>query len=197
MSLESSPLKESVVDMSDMITAPAGRSLRKVGKKTKKYSFSRWKKMELLDLCEKLKLDDISTSATKTVVIDLVERYLASLAHPLDTEIEFPELKDYFDSVQPASDEEHVAPIVVEKENNNDATNYNTLNFKENEISGNDDETPFKFNLQERFCDIVESTKILNENVQDFFSSLITITIIFQIIEALLLIKNKTPKGGS
>ncbi|SMN22176.1 similar to Saccharomyces cerevisiae YEL017W GTT3 Protein of unknown function with a possible role in glutathione metabolism [Maudiozyma saulgeensis] len=189
MSVESSPLKESVVDMSsEFIANPEEKNHKKVAKKAKKYSFGRWKKIDLLDLCEKLKIDDIPTSANKNTVLEILEDHLSTLTEPLDTEIEFPELKDYFDSLEPSVFEERVAQFAAE--GNSDEKNYNTLNFKDNDASGEGNMIPFKFNLQERFCDIVESTKILNENVQDFFSSLITITIIFQIIEALLLIQD-------
>ena len=163
-------------------------------KESKPYSFKRWKKTELLDLCNKMHWEDVPTGEKKAAIIEFVEDHLYALPGPLDTEVEFPELKSFFESTDftevsaspAASGADHTMHDAASEESEEDPaaeSNYNKLNFSE-EPTGE----PFLFNLQERFTDIVENTKVLNENVQDFFSSLITITVIFQIVEFLLIV---------
>lgn len=62
----------------------------------KKYSFERWRKIDLLDLADKLNIY-IATSAKKDDVIKILETYLDSLDSPLDT-LEYPELSQYYSS---------------------------------------------------------------------------------------------------
>ncbi|CCK71575.1 Gtt3p KNAG_0H01610 [Huiozyma naganishii CBS 8797] len=62
----------------------------------KPYSFKRWKKVELLDLTNKLKLGDIPTSVKKDELIELVENHLYSMEGRLDG-LEYPELKAFYD----------------------------------------------------------------------------------------------------
>ena len=189
MSNPVSPLKESIVDMTANGTPSSD---------IERYNFNRWLKFDLIELADKLQLDNIPSSAKKSEIIEGIEEDLYARNEPLDTVIDFPELKDYFDKLieegyynNTSNNNPVVAPIVKETkitdddDDSNDDKNYNKLNFKDD-----DNSNTFKFNLQEKFCDIIESTKQINENVQDFFSSLITITIIFQIIEAILLIQD-------
>lgn len=166
-------------------TGPVGQSDDMTQEPVKQYSFARWKKAELLDLCNKLKLEEVPTSTRKNDLIDLVEEHLYALPQPLETEIEFPELKAFFDSFTAINGEEAKFDDQTSVRDESGKQNYNLLNFKE--ITS---KVPFKFDLQDRFTDIIESTKKLNENVQDFFSSLITISIIFQIIEFVMLIQD-------
>lgn len=60
----------------------------------KKYSFDRWRKIDLLDLADKLNIY-IATSAKKDDVIEILETYLDSLDSPLDP-LEYPELSQYY-----------------------------------------------------------------------------------------------------
>ncbi|CCF59701.1 hypothetical protein KAFR_0H02920 [Kazachstania africana CBS 2517] len=59
-------------------------------------TFDRWKKAELLDLVNKLKLDDVSFNLKKMDMIKVIEDHLSRLGEPLDTEVEFPELKSFY-----------------------------------------------------------------------------------------------------
>lgn len=68
----------------------------------KKYSFSRWRKIDLLDLADRLNIY-IATSAKKDDVIGIVENYLNSLDAPLDT-LEYPELSEYYSSFRDDGD---------------------------------------------------------------------------------------------
>ncbi|KAG0658242.1 hypothetical protein C6P45_002223 [Maudiozyma exigua] len=188
MSKPVSPVKENNVDM----TINGYKS----SSDFERYNFNRWLKADLIDLSDKLKLDHVPSSAKKYEIIEKIEEDLYKRKEPLDTVIDFPELKDFFDNLIEEGYYNNgdlvTAPIIKETKvtdspSEDNDTNYNKLNFKDDI---NDDNNSFKFNLQEKFCDIIESTKQINENVQDFFSSLITITIIFQIIEAILLIQD-------
>ncbi|CCD24448.1 Gtt3p NDAI_0D01340 [Naumovozyma dairenensis CBS 421] len=60
--------------------------------------FNRWKKADLLDLINKLKISDIPTSTRKYDLIEIIQDYLIELGKPLDYDHEFPELKGFYKS---------------------------------------------------------------------------------------------------
>lgn len=62
-------------------------------------SLDRWKKIELLDLAEKLGLEP-SNSSTKAVLVQAITEHLESLNSPLDLE-DYPELFTYYENRQP------------------------------------------------------------------------------------------------
>lgn len=64
----------------------------------KRYSFGRWKKIDLLDLADKLNIY-MPTSAKKDAIILAVEEYLRGLQAPLDT-LEYPELSQYYNALK-------------------------------------------------------------------------------------------------
>lgn len=47
-------------------------------------TFARWRKAELFDLMNKLKITDVSNSTKKSDMIVLIEHYLENLSAPLD-----------------------------------------------------------------------------------------------------------------
>lgn len=158
--------------------------------------FVRWKKAELLDLLSKFRVTDIPNHAKKSDLIETVLNHLDSLATPLDCEIDYPELKEYFESYGGNRDEPHEegsegsegseasedseSSASGEEEQSLDTKkNYNLLSFK----SCEDCKEMFKFNFQDQFCDIIQSTKKFNEDVQDFLSAISTISVIFTLIE--------------
>ncbi|CCE62064.1 hypothetical protein TPHA_0B03920 [Tetrapisispora phaffii CBS 4417] len=63
---------------------------------TKKSVFSRWNKTAILDLIEKLKVNDIPYSLKKTELIGLLENHLKTLDTPLDDVLEYPELVEFY-----------------------------------------------------------------------------------------------------
>lgn len=60
-------------------------------------TFSKWRKAELFDLMNKLKITDVSHSARKSDMITLVEHYLDNLEAPLDYIHDFPELQSFYE----------------------------------------------------------------------------------------------------
>lgn len=62
-------------------------------------AFTKWKKSDLIDLADKLKLGGTPNSARKQLVIEHVENYLRSLPVPLSL-LEYPEL-EYFYEIDP------------------------------------------------------------------------------------------------
>ncbi|CCC71218.1 hypothetical protein NCAS_0G03310 [Naumovozyma castellii] len=175
--------------------------------------FSRWKKWELHDLAEKLKIDDLPQASKKQVLVDAVLDYLVNLGKPLDYEHEFPELRTFYESSfwssvknesassqevsasdeQPSGSEDEKLPDEPKTES---STNFNTLNFKEID----EEEAKlgknfmnkchqFKFNFQEYVSDVINGTKRFNENVQDFLSTLATVDAMFYSVELFFLIK--------
>ncbi|GMM56853.1 Gtt3 protein [Maudiozyma humilis] len=184
----SSPAK----DTSMSAASPADADSASSASAPAPYSFKHWKKVELVDLCNKMHLEDVPIKEKKAVLIEFLEDHLYALPGPLDTEVDFPELRSFFDHTQysenVANHTLHDAASDEDSENASAAstTNYNKLNFSEEKAA----DEPFLFNLQERFTDIVDCTKQLNENVQDFFSSLITITVLFQTVEFLLIVQD-------
>ncbi|KAL3233160.1 Glutathione transferase 3 [Nakaseomyces bracarensis] len=60
-------------------------------------SFSKWRKAELFDLMNKLKITDVSHSTRKSTMIMLIEHYLDNLEAPLDYIHDFPELQSFYE----------------------------------------------------------------------------------------------------
>lgn len=69
-------------------------------------SLDRWKKIELLDLAEKLGLEP-SNSSTKAVLVQAITEHLESLNSPLDLE-DYPELFTYYENRQPVGRQSEV-----------------------------------------------------------------------------------------
>ena len=63
-------------------------------------TFARWRKAELFDLMNKLKITDVSNSTKKSDMIVLIEHYLENLSAPLDYMHDFPELQTYYEDKQ-------------------------------------------------------------------------------------------------
>lgn len=64
----------------------------------KNYSFDRWRKIDLLDLADRLNLY-VTSHAKKDDVVRIIDNYLKALDTPLDT-LEFPELSQYYNSLK-------------------------------------------------------------------------------------------------
>ncbi|CAL9729959.1 hypothetical protein MOUN0_I03180 [Monosporozyma unispora] len=64
----------------------------------KSFSFDRWKKIDLLDLADRLNLY-VTSNTKKDAVIETIEDFLESLDSPLDT-FEYPELTQYYGFVK-------------------------------------------------------------------------------------------------
>lgn len=169
-------------------------------------SFSRWKKVELLDLAEKLRLPKITSSARKSDLIALIEDHLNVLNEPLDVEVDYPELKSFYDAIvvkheqdDDSDDQGSISATVSEEslpenvlddvqedtpEAVNDTDNFNTLNF-----SDNDDDSTFKFGFENYLSDIVVQFKRFNESVQDSLSTIQSINAIFYLIEFYFIVR--------
>ncbi|EDO17622.1 hypothetical protein Kpol_1061p48 [Vanderwaltozyma polyspora DSM 70294] len=83
--------------------------------------FQKWKKTDLLDLIEKLKINDISYQSKKTTLIQIIENYLNSLDVPLLDIVEYPELQSFYcsDDYIPKSTKRtnnHVDDLLVKAE---------------------------------------------------------------------------------
>lgn len=148
-------------------------------------TFSRWRKVELLDLAEKLKLPNVAHNVRKNELIHEIEDHLNVLNEPLDVEVDYPELKSFYESVvlkHEDEDEEQAAAVKAEEEEEEesvDDTNYNKLDFSEEE----DDDSTFKFGFENHLADIVVRVKELNESLQDSLSTIQSIDAIFFLIE--------------
>lgn len=152
-------------------------------------TFSRWRKVELLDLAEKLKIQDIPHSVRKNELIHKIEDHLNVLNEPLDVEVDYPELKSFYDAiVLKHENEEEAEPAVEadeEEEESVEDTNYSKLDFSEEE----DDDSTFKFGFENYVSDIVVRVKQWNESLQDSLSTIQSIDKIFYLIEFYFIIR--------
>ncbi|QLG71345.1 hypothetical protein HG535_0B03850 [Zygotorulaspora mrakii] len=170
-------------------------------------TFSRWRKVELLDLADKLHISGIPGSIRKNDLISVIESHLTRLGEPLDVDVEYPELKSFYDSVvksaEESSDVETESQIddlendvqldieaVLDSES---ADNFNDLNLTqesetqtESDAEGNETETegePFRFNFQNYLSDIKDNVMSANDAAQEFLSTTKTIETLFGSIE--------------
>ncbi|SCU99147.1 LADA_0H17854g1_1 [Lachancea dasiensis] len=70
-------------------------------------SLKKWKKVELLDLADKLEIH-VSNSSTKAKIVDAIDKHLKELDEPLDLK-EFPELATYYEESAASSEDESVS----------------------------------------------------------------------------------------
>lgn len=144
-------------------------------------TFSRWRKVELLDLAEKLKLPNVAHNVRKNDLIHTIEDHLNVLNEPLDVEVDYPELKSFYDSIVLKHEEEPEVTAEEEDEESveEDNKNYNKLDFSEED----DDDSTFKFGFENYLSDIVVKVKEFNESLQDSLSTIQSIDKIFYLIE--------------
>lgn len=151
---------------------------------------SRWKKVELLDLAEKLRLDRVANSVRKSELVAMIEEHLGVLSEPLDVEVDYPELKSFYDAVaeaveQPVADlVESAGPLrspsaTATEESEPDG--FSKLDFSEDRDGH--DYTPFKFAFHEYLSDVVDRVQRFNESVQDSLSTIQSVDSIFAVIE--------------
>lgn len=222
-----------------------------------RYDFHRWKKTELRDLINKLDIPNVKANSTKTELVDSLEAYLYSLPKKLETELEYPELRSFYSSLDGAkreddsrtmpgtrssrSTEHHVtrlsmnlgevtedgndAEVGEDEEAGNKAYSHISISTRDEEkerqfgrttlrnrksgrehVSTLDAEeveelnSPNAGNLMMRGYNDEENTTLrsmigdgvrhLNRNIQDFMSSLATISVIFCLIEFLIIVQH-------
>lgn len=158
-------------------------------------TFSRWRKVELLDLAEKLKISNIPNHVRKNDLIDTIESHLNILNEPLDIEVDYPELKSFYDSVVTKHEEEEEEGEDDQEQEQEQSTfldtsksNFNTLNFSEKSAE-DEKEDSFKFNFQNYLSDIISQVKNVNESIQDSLSTIHSIDIILFLIEFYYILK--------
>lgn len=169
-------------------------------------TFSRWRKVELLDLAEKLKIADVANNVRKNELITLIEEHLALLGEPLDIDVEYPELKSFYHSMikeESVSDSEtesqeddinndlpldSVIDVVLNPESeeygdNLDFENQTDTQTESETDNENGSEAEFRFDFQNYLYDIKDNVVSVNDAVQDFLSTTRTIETIFGAIE--------------
>lgn len=195
----------------------------------KVYSFDRWKKIDLLDLADRLNLY-VTSHAKKDDVVKLIEAHLKTLDTPLDT-LEYPELSQYYSSLRgdesdndadrsrlrirvkttSTDSDDNIIDVKTEDpdssfldENNSGAIEadvggetvktpmkknyFNNLLFNINNSIENNKAAAFKFDLHERFTDVVNKTSEYNEKVQEYLADLETVYRFFILIEFIFLV---------
>ena len=181
--------------------------------------FQRWKKTDLLDLLEKLKINDISYQTKKPDLIRILQEHLDSLDQPLDDILEYPELQSFYEYDEPqtvsnAVEEQGEQPTGKDKKTYFNFLDFSLINKKddvkekveaiadvgstganqESTATQRDDsdsahEGGFKFNFQNYMNDIMEQARQLNEDVQDHLSTVYSISLICYLVEFTLLFK--------
>lgn len=167
--------------------------------------FSRWRKAELFDLMNKLKISDVSHSAKKSEMIALIEYYLDNLDAPLDFVHDFPELQAFY---------EDRAQLKIESDVDDDdelgiATDTNsTTDEVEVEVEDEDDEEEVllqrgqldkqaaaagpRSELEKTWDGIVDKTVAINDTVKDTLSSITSVELIFSLVELAMLARHST-----
>ncbi|QLQ82565.1 hypothetical protein HG537_0H03280 [Torulaspora globosa] len=141
-------------------------------------SFNRWKKVELLDLADKLKLN-VANSIRKNELIAIIEDHLNVLSEPLDVEVDYPELKSFYDAIvvkhetdeATASEEEPVEETVLD--------GFSKVDFSEQ----SDEDSTFKFAFEEYLSDVAARVRSANESLQDSLSTIQAVDALFYAIE--------------
>lgn len=176
-------------------------------------TFARWRKAELFDLMNKLKITDVSNSTKKSDMIVLIEHYLENLSAPLDYMHDFPELQTYYedkqqlkiesdiedelDKISSTSEDMEYGEDIDMKEETSETSSDSSAEETETVVEKKDynnldfSEEPtklqdFKFNFDQILDDIIDRAYIINENVKDYLSSISAVESIFTIIELIL-----------
>lgn len=159
-------------------------------------TFSRWRKVELLDLAEKLKISNIPNHVRKNDLIDTIESHLNILNEPLDIEVDYPELKAFYDSIVTKHEGEQDGEEDQDQEQDQSTfldtskSNFNTLNFHQSSTEEDEKEKHgFKFDFQNYLSDIISQVKTVNESIQDSLSTIHSIDIILFLIEFYYIVK--------
>lgn len=153
-------------------------------------SFSRWKKVELLDLAEKLRLANVGNSVRKSELIAMIEEHLNVLGEPLDVEVDYPELRSFYDAVvkretpEEEAPEEPMEPLgepageTVGEEIVDEPAGFNRLDF-----SDSDEDSTFKFAFEDYLADVARRVRRANESVQDSLSTMRAVNALFYAVE--------------
>ncbi|SCV03299.1 LAMI_0H07052g1_1 [Lachancea mirantina] len=172
-------------------------------------SLKKWKKIELLDLADKLDIY-VSQSSTKAKIADKIQEYLELLETPLDLQ-EYPELATYYESVSTSDDDDDnnkIADTIVsakletsEEEAENDDEEEEAENDNEDDGEAGEGKTgfawtssldfsritpaesPFAFKFHEFLQDVQERAREANENLQDALSTIPAVDAVFMAIE--------------
>ncbi|QLL34495.1 hypothetical protein HG536_0G03570 [Torulaspora globosa] len=148
-------------------------------------SFSRWKKVELLDLAEKLRLPNVGNNVRKSDLIAMIEEHLNVLNEPLDVEVDYPELKSFYDAIVVKHETEEAEAEEVEGEEAEDQLpervldGFNKLDFSEE----SDEDSTFKFAFEDYLSDVAVQVQKLNESLQDSLSTIQSVDALFYLVE--------------
>lgn len=112
-----------------------------------------------------------------------------------DSDLEKAYIKDEDDEKPQSGDEARAAkPLSSRNAISNAKTNFNLLDFSDND-SSTSALTKFKFNFQEYLSDIRYQAQKLNENVQDYLSTISSVDTIFSLLEFSFLLRNILAAG--
>lgn len=167
-------------------------------------SFKTWKKIELLDLADKLDLR-ASQASTKAVIAEAIDKHLQQLDEPLDID-EFPELATYYEEARIKQESEDSDAESSSSDASSESGVSNSSDDGEDQFKLNDalpTGTPFQnwfsqldfsrvtpargsfaFRFNEFLQDVQSRTFEANENVQDALSTIPAVDAVFLAIEA-------------
>lgn len=113
-----------------------------------------------------------------------------------DSDLEKAYIKEDDDEKPQSGDETSATkPLSSRNANSNAKTNFNLLDFSTDNDSSTSAFTKFKFNFQEYLSDIRYQTQKLNENVQDYLSTISAVDTIFSLLEFSFLVRNILAAG--
>lgn len=182
------------------------------------------KKHTLIDVATKLEISGVNFGTRKDKLVDIILDRINELGDEID-EQDFPELQIYFNSRSSTRDEKDIkqeseddeiererlgyyenmkvdsnagqdaeSDELNEESHNSGSVGYNKLRF-DNDGNKSANDTTFEFKFDSYMRDIISNVKRINENVQDYLSTIYTIETIFYAIElySVLTTYNETP----